>query len=179
MIVKKSWLFLYEADCQLFSLVNKQRQWMTPMQWITHVGGARVTVLSMLLLLLLTRGDTQTTAGAAACALIISHLIVMAIKHYLPRFRPYMTIKDSNVVCNPLADHSFPSGHTTAIFSICTPFMMMIPHLAILLLLLAVLVGVSRISLGLHYPSDVIVGAALGFSVGFSCMTLIPRFIGL
>jgi undecaprenyl-diphosphatase len=63
---------------------------------------------------------------------------------------------------NPLTDHSFPSGHTTAIFAITVPIIMAMPVLSIGLIPLAVIVGISRIYNGLHYPSDCLAGSLIG-----------------
>ncbi|WP_368503491.1 phosphatase PAP2 family protein [Alkalihalophilus sp. As8PL] len=120
----------------------------------------------------------MTTTWAAIISLITSHIIVRLMKHYLPRFRPYLTVNESNVISNPLKDHSFPSGHTTAIFSLCTPFMFLFPSYAIFLLSIAIIVGISRISLGLHYPSDVLIGALLGFITGAICMITVRLLVG-
>jgi undecaprenyl-diphosphatase len=68
-----------------------------------------------------------------------------------------------------LKDHSFPSGHTTAVFSVIVPFLLQTPSLAAVLIPLGLSVGISRIYLGLHYPSDVIAGGILGGSFGSLC----------
>ncbi len=67
---------------------------------------------------------------------------------------------------NPLKDHSFPSGHTTAIFSVVVPLLLYMPVLTIILAPIALSVGISRIYLGLHYPSDVLAGLCLGTLTG-------------
>ena len=73
---------------------------------------------------------------------------------------------------NPLTDHSFPSGHTTAVFSVTVPFMTMEPILLATLLPVALIVGFSRIYLGLHYPSDVLAGATIGTLVALATVAL-------
>jgi undecaprenyl-diphosphatase len=58
--------------------------------------------------------------------------------------------------------HSFPSGHTTTAFAGATMLAWFAPRLAVPLYALAVLIGFSRLYLGVHYPTDVIAGAVLG-----------------
>ncbi|WP_412095273.1 phosphatase PAP2 family protein [Bacillus haynesii] len=130
------------------------------------MGGACCTISACLSLLLFGSGNVRTAGIASALALLVSHLQVMLIKKLYPRKRPYLTLKETQVLQNPLKDHSFPSGHTTAVFSVITPLMIFFPILALLLIPVGISVGLSRIYLGLHYPSDVLAGTALGISVG-------------
>ncbi|WP_325167460.1 phosphatase PAP2 family protein [Lederbergia citri] len=99
-------------------------------------------------------------------ALTISHILASIIKKKYQRNRPYLTYPETKTLSKLLKDHSFPSGHTTSIFSIVTPFMYHVPSMTIYLFLLASIVGVSRIYIGLHYPSDVMAGAILGVGTG-------------
>lgn len=99
------------------------------------------------------------------------------IKRWYPRKRPYLTIEDAKYPLHPLQDHSFPSGHTTAVFSVFVPLICYDSNLMIFLLPLALCVGISRIYLGLHYPSDVFVGMCLGACSGIiSFYQFIPLF---
>ena len=61
---------------------------------------------------------------------------------------------------------SFPSGHTASAFAFATAVTAEFPLLAVPLFGLATLVGYSRVHTGVHYPTDVIAGATLGFAVG-------------
>ena len=111
-------------------------------------------------------GTLHQAAIATAISLAISHIPVQILKRWYPRKRPYLTIQDAKYPVHPLQDHSFPSGHTTAVFSVFIPFICYNPNLLIFLLPLALCVGISRIYLGLHYPSDVFVGMCLGTCSG-------------
>lgn len=69
---------------------------------------------------------------------------------------------------------SFPSGHSASAFAFATGVSMELPHLAIPLGPLASAVAYSRIYTGAHYPSDVIVGSALGTGVALATRTFWP-----
>ena len=140
---------------------------------ITHIGGATFTILSTLLIILLTNHQTKMAAYSSALALAVSHIPVQLVKKLFPRKRPYLTIEETKVPLNPLKDHSFPSGHTTAIFSVIIPFVLFIPALSVILIPIGLSVGLSRIYLGLHYPSDVMAGGILGSCAGVFCFLFI------
>ncbi|MEQ1900770.1 MAG: phosphatase PAP2 family protein [Devosia sp.] len=59
-------------------------------------------------------------------------------------------------------DQSFPSGHATTAFALATVLSFLSPRWRVPVFMVAALVGVSRVVLGMHYPSDVLGGAALG-----------------
>jgi undecaprenyl-diphosphatase len=69
-------------------------------------------------------------------------------------------------------DSSFPSGHTSSWFALATVYSAKYPRYAIPLYGAGVLVGLSRIYLGEHYPSDVLVGAVVGIGVGYLTLKL-------
>jgi undecaprenyl-diphosphatase len=109
----------------------------------------------------------------------VSHLIAVAIKKKAQRQRPYLVLANANVVIKPLPDHSFPSGHTTAAFSTLVPFLLAAPNgIAFLAIPIAVLVGYSRIYLGVHYPSDCIAGFLIGTSVALSVALIVVQLFG-
>ena len=78
------------------------------------------------------------------------------------RPRPYEVHQDIWLTGTPLDKFSFPSGHTLHAVVFCIVVIGYYPQLAIIVAPFTALVGLSRVVLGLHYPSDVLAGALLG-----------------
>jgi membrane-associated phospholipid phosphatase len=93
------------------------------------------------------------------------------LKILFGRARPYLWLEGDNSGFGFLRYSakfaSFPSGHTTTSFAAAIVLGMVLPRHKPWFLLAAALVGVSRIVLDVHYPSDVVAGALLGTMVAF------------
>lgn len=89
------------------------------------------------------------------------------------RRRPYLADDNVHLSHHPLRDYSFPSGHATAVFTLATILSLTFPWFSLLLIPLSGAVGISRIYLGLHYPTDVVGGAVIGmaFAIGTHLLT--------
>ncbi len=84
------------------------------------------------------------------------------LKRRLVRERPYIAHSAVHCASRPLDRYSFPSGHTLHAVAFTIVATHYFPELALLLIPFAALIALSRIVLGLHYPSDVAAGATLG-----------------
>lgn len=130
----------------------------------TDLGGAIASTIFTLILIIAGDDKFKLIGYEALVVLVISQVIVQSLKILLSRERPYKMIEKLNTFGIDLKDYSFPSGHTTASFSIATTLSLNIPRITILVYILAILIGVSRIYLGVHYPTDVVAGVILGVS---------------
>lgn len=128
----------------------------------TNLGGVVFTSLFILVLLLFGKGKARNIGIQGSATLAISQTITYSLKSLLSRERPYNILKNLNTFGIKLKDYSFPSGHTSASFSIATIVALNLPKLSILALMVALIIGISRIYLGVHYPTDVIAGMILG-----------------
>ena len=103
----------------------------------------------------------------------IGATIYRGLKVRLARERPF--INHVNILCGtpPLDRYSFPSGHT--LHAVCISIMLVHfePLLMVIVTPFALLVAASRIVLGLHYPSDVVVGAAIGAALAYASLALV------
>lgn len=104
---------------------------------------------------------------------MISALIVFVIKYLVRRRRP---AGEWGQIYRKTDPHSFPSGHASraVLFAVLIAFMGP-PWLAILLACWAPCVILARVSMGVHYLSDVLAGALLGAGLGCGMAWIIPR----
>lgn len=85
------------------------------------------------------------------------------IKHVVKRQRPLR--KEDILIKEPIT-YSFPSGHTASSFAVAEIFFKNGSSISVIIFIIAMSIGYSRIYLRVHYPSDVILGAVLGVIVG-------------
>jgi undecaprenyl-diphosphatase len=123
---------------------------------ITHLGGTGPSLLAAGLPWL-AGGAWRPASELALATVALSHLIVQIVKRTVVRSRPARVERFVSLVSEPDC-FSFPSGHATASISVALIYGAAFPVWAAPLLLLAVLIGFSRIRLRVHYPSDVLVG---------------------
>lgn len=121
----------------------------------------------------LIHGDTAWVVSLVMLATgAVATLIYKAIKHSTHRLRPCESTPDLILTVAPLDRFSFPSGHTlhAVCFTViaCSAF----PLWSWVLVPFAVLVALSRLVLGLHYLSDVLVGALIGGTLGVGAVVL-------
>lgn len=108
---------------------------------------------------------------AVLLGFLIERPIYFVLKNGLRRNRPQAALKNFRSIITPSDQFSFPSGHTSAAFMMATLLGYYLPALMPLLYCWATLVGFSRVVLGVHFPTDTLVGAILGigtalFSLG-------------
>jgi undecaprenyl-diphosphatase len=108
-------------------------------------------------------GAVGTSASVRMIAVGIVNLVVYKIiKRWIARPRPYRTCPGIRACARSLDEFSFPSGHTLHSVAFSLILTVYYPMFALFVWPLTVLIAVSRVILGLHYPSDVIVGALIG-----------------
>ena len=95
--------------------------------------------------------------------------LTYGLKYTIDRQRPYEKYPDKIRPIEPEDSPSFPSGHTTAAFSLATSLSITYPKWYVIApsAIWACGVGLARINQGVHYPSDVLTGAAIGVGCAF------------
>ena len=153
-----------EAQILLFIQNHIRQDWLTPIfKGITFLGDKGWFWISLSLSLLVFQ---KTRRLGCMCCMAMFFMVVinnMLIKNIVNRTRPWVTFPEIIPLGNLPDDSSFPSGHTAASFAVSIVLLLKTKkRFGIPALVLAVLIGLSRLYLGVHYPSDVLGGVVSG-----------------
>ena len=89
--------------------------------------------------------------------------------------QPFVELNNVNQLIGHAIDNSFPSDHAIEFFSICITFLLFKKNLRYVWLAIAILVSISRVWVGVHYPADILVGTILGIIGAALCYWIIPQ----
>ncbi|MEA4828351.1 MAG: phosphatase PAP2 family protein [Clostridium sp.] len=156
---------ILDRDRTLLKLVNTSMKCRTLdfiMPPITYLGSVGFSILFCLATLLNNNKIVHALGINTSITLIVTTLISNLIKTSVNRIRPFLKLSNLNIKKIGIDDYSFPSGHTTAAFSMAISTALLYHNIAIISIILACLVGISRMYLGVHYPTDVLAGSFLG-----------------
>lgn len=111
--------------------------------------------------------------GIFLCALTGNILLKPLVK----RIRPFDLVNFTQLLISAPRDFSFPSGHTMASFSSAAVIISQNKKWGTCAFILAFLIGFSRLYLFVHFPSDVIIGAFIGYILGIISVKLYNKFV--
>jgi len=111
--------------------------------------------------------------GLLALAFAVERGLYFVLKHGFKRNRPEQAIRDFYSWIKPSDQFSFPSGHTSGAFLFSGFMALLAPELSWLLFGWACCVGLSRFFLGVHFITDVAIGALIGFTISQGFIALL------
>jgi undecaprenyl-diphosphatase len=163
-----SWL---QLDRDLFYLIN--HSWANPFfdvffPWITKLKHF-LPVLVPLILVLVTLGRRRGRLCVLTLGLSIAvsdPLTVRVLQPSFERVRPCVALSDTRLLVSRKKSPSFPSAHAVNVFAAAAVLWRFYRRSLWASLPLAVLVALSRVYVGVHYPLDILAGAILGWVVG-------------
>jgi undecaprenyl-diphosphatase len=164
--------FFYSIDLVIFYFFNHTLS--TPFldkffSIITNVNNWYITYV-ILLLICFFKGGIKGKIAVAGVILLIAFSDQFAyhiLKETFHRLRPCMALKDAITPLGCNGTYSFPSNHAVNNFAAATFFYFLFPKYKWPLFITASLIAISRVYLGLHYPSDILGGALIGSFLGY------------
>ena len=147
--------------------VTKGFQYRRSVRFISHTGDGPVYFLIAVMLLLLEPVNGKTFFWAGIIAYTFDVSLYLLLKNLIKRDRPAVKISTYQAWITPSDQFSFPSGHTAAAFLFACLIVNFYPIFAVPAFIWACAIGMSRVLLGVHYPTDLVAGAALGSACAF------------
>lgn len=143
------------------------------MPFITKFGDAGIFWICITVVMLIFR-KTRKTGAIMAAALVVDVICCnMILKPIAARTRPFDINNAVELLIAPPRDYSFPSGHTAASFAATSALYFGKNKLWIPSLVLSCMIAFSRLYLYVHFPTDVLAGAAFGILAGWiGCITI-------
>ena len=93
----------------------------------------------------------------------------VCLKNFVARIRPYEVVEGLRLMIERQRDYSFPSGHTSASFAAACALVRTLPQKwGTVCMILAGVIALSRLYVGVHYPSDVLGGMVVGIFAGWA-----------
>lgn len=158
----------YDLQMLLWFVDRRHRQlWIAFARALSRSGDGLLQVLLPTLLLALDRDAGTTVFLVTAAGFAIERPLYWILKNSCQRRRPPEAIPSFNSVIVASDRFSFPSGHTCGAFLLAAIMTQHYPALAVPMYLWAGAVGLSRVVLGVHFPTDILAGALLGSAIAW------------
>lgn len=142
---------------------------------VSVLGNGRIWYGIMLVLPFIYGAAGLRASAEMAVTGLVGLALYKLIKSSTHRLRPFMRDEQITPGTSALDQYSFPSGHTLHAVAFTLICLAHFPEWAVVLAPLATLIAISRVVLGLHFPSDVILGAMIGALLA----RIVPPLMGL
>lgn len=171
-------LAVTELDRDLFTWVVEHRA--PPFDWLfvafSAIGQAAIVWIALApVLALWARKPVVFTTLVTAATVWTADLLTVVLKAVFDRERPYEVVPAADPLLRWDVSSSLPSGHAATSAAGAFILAYLIGRGGLWLALLAVAIGFSRVYIGVHYPLDVLLGAAIGLAVAVAAAVLVRR----
>ena len=161
---------VYRHDCRVLLWCVKShsyRRFILAIKWLSRSGDGYMQLIIPLIILIRDGQAGRDFFMLALAAFAVERTIYFSLKNSLKRPRPPQVIPYFLAIVTPADQFSFPSGHSMASFLLATLVIAYMGNEAFPIVIWAIGVGLSRIILGVHFPTDILAGASLGTLIGY------------
>lgn len=155
-----------------------RKDMLTPiLTFLTHLGdGGRFWIACAAVCLILPK--LRRVGSTMAVSMLLNMLVTnLFLKNVVARTRPYLAVEGLHSIVGAQMDYSFPSGHTACSFAAAVVIFLLCPRrVGVPALGLAVLISLSRLYVGVHFPTDVLGGALVGTAAAFLALRICKSF---
>ena len=157
-------LFQLDGNILLWIQEYIRNDFLTPIfKFITSLGDEGYIWIAIAIILLFVKKYRKV--GLMVGASLLGSLLFnnMIVKNIVARPRPYRMMETLTILIPEPGEYSFPSGHTSSSFAAGVVLYLMLPKkYGVPAMILAFLIGISRLYVGVHYPTDVLGGIVMG-----------------
>ena len=164
--------FLYNIDLSIFTFLNQTIS--NPLfdkffPFITNVKNWYIAFIILWFIAFLKGGRIGkiSAIGAIILLAISDQVSSHMLKPFFERVRPCNVIENVHLLVNCTQSYSMPSSHAVNNFAVAVFFSRLFPRIKIILFTVATLVAFSRPIVGVHYFSDILIGAIIGSLIGY------------
>ena len=170
------WLWQLDGNILLWIQENVRAESMNGFwRFITSLGDDGLFWIGLGILMLFFK-KTRKPGMAGLLAMALNFLMTnLTIKNLVARPRPYTVLENLEILIEQPGEFSFPSGHTSSSFAFAVAVYLLLPKkYGVPALVLAALISLSRLYVGVHYPTDVLGGFIVGTACAFAIVRGIP-----
>lgn len=173
--LRRVWTTIDDFEARLVAPLTRIRSGPTDALWLALSANARFIPLLVIAVAVCRRRRSVWPLVLPLLALAIEEVVVGQLKALTSRTRPYLYDLSVHALGPHPLNGSFPSGHAAGAAAVVATLAVLEPRVRWPLALYAFLIGCSRVVLGVHYPSDVIAGWALGAAIGLAVAATQPN----